>query len=214
MSTTATERVYELLRHSILTGEYPPATHLTADSVAKRLGVSRTPVREGLRRLHAEGLVNVIANQGAFVTAWPASEMAEVYGLRAVLEGRAAELAATRLTHSQLDNLRTLATRMEQAVASDDEARLSMVAQLNDRFHKLIAGAAGSRRLVTGIAALVDVPLALNTFTLYSQEQLVRSMHHHRELITAFAERDPLWARAAMECHVLAGRAIYARNAG
>jgi DNA-binding GntR family transcriptional regulator len=163
--------------------------------------------------LCARDLVDVIANQGAFVATWPSSEMVEVYGLRAVLEGRAAELAATRLTHAQLDDLRTLAVRMEQAVASDDDDRLAMVAQMNDQFHRLIANAAGSQRLAAGIAALVDIPLALNTYARYSHEQLLRSMHHHRELISALDERDPPWARAAMECHILAGRAVYARSA-
>jgi len=210
---TATERVYLAMKNAIITGRYPPETHLTANGVAQHLSVSRTPVREGLRRLHSEGLVNLVVNHGAFVSSWSMSEMAEIYALRVLLEGRAAELAAQRLTDQQIDELKSWADGMETSAASSDPDRLSAIADANDKFHMLITEAASSHRLATSLAMLLEVPLALRTFGRYSEEQLQRSMQHHRELIAAFIERDAVWARAAMECHVNSARAIYTRAA-
>jgi DNA-binding GntR family transcriptional regulator len=205
----ATNRVYEVLRRAILEGEYLPATRLTAESVAQRHGVSRTPVRDVLWRLHAEGLVDIVANQGAFVANPSVAEMIEIYGLRATLEARAAELAAPMMTVGHVEELRRLAAGMEAAVASRAADRLVKLATDNDKFHKLIARVAGNRRLGACIASLTEVPSALKTFTGYAPAQLARSMHHHQDLISAFSERDPAWARAVMEAHILAARASY-----
>src|SRR6476661_1563391 len=79
------------------------------------IGVSRTPVREALRRLHAEGLVDFVANRGAYVLTWDKSDVEEVFGLRMVLESFGAELAATRRSEEQLAQLRRLADRMTAA---------------------------------------------------------------------------------------------------
>lgn len=210
MNEMAGNRVYEILRKAILEGEYLPATRLTAESVAQQHGVSRTPVRDVLWRLHAEGLVDIIPNQGAFVAAPSASDMIESYGLRAILEAQAAELAAKRMTLVQLDELRRLTGRMEEAAATGGADRLIHLASDNDQFHKSIARAAGNHRLALSIAALAEVPSALKTFTRYSPDQLQRSMSHHRELVSALGERDPAWARAVMEAHIFAARASYA----
>ena len=208
---TTTDRVYEALKAAILAGEYPPRTHLTAEGIARRLKVSRTPVREGLRRLHAEGLVDLVANQGAFVVSLSMAEMSEIYTLRAMLEGRAAELAAHRLTDAQLDELARLADRMESFAAGNDPDQLSAVGAANDRFHMLIAEAAGSPRLTLILSTLLEVPVALRTFSRYTPEEFRRSMQHHRDLIAAFAARDAEWARVTMECHINSARSIYTR---
>lgn len=205
----ATNKVYELLRSAILTGEYEPATRLTAESIAQKHGVSRTPVRDVLWRLHAEGLVEMVANQGAYVANPSSAEIIEIYGLRAVLESHAAELAAARMTLTHIDELRRCADAMQEAVEGVAVDRLDTLAIENDKFHRIIVRASGNRRLAMMISLLTEIPSALKTLTRYSQPQLQRSMSQHDDLISAFSERDAAWARATMEAHVLAARASY-----
>ncbi len=206
---TASERVYESVRQAILAGDYPASTHLTAAGIGERLGVSRTPVREGLRRLHAEGLVNFVSNHGAYVVGYSTSDLADLYDLRASLEPRAAQLAAQRIDHGQIDELAQLCDRMEAAAAGDEDTRLHDIARDNDRFHRIIARAAGSRRLTANLEPLFEAPIALKTFSRYSRRALQRSMNHHRELVSAFSERDSDWAHAAMACHVYSARSTF-----
>jgi len=211
MSTAdvATAKVYDLLRSAILTGEYEPSTRLTADAIAQKHGVSRTPVRDVLWRLHAEGLVEMIANQGAYVANPSAGEIIEIYGLRAVMESHAASLAAARMTLTHLEELRRCADVMEGAVEGSAEDRLTVLAVENDKFHKIITRASGNRRLAALIASLTEIPSALKTLTAFSMQQLRRSQMHHYDLVSAFSERDAAWARATMEAHILAARASY-----
>ncbi len=92
----AAEKAYSAVRERILRGIYPPALRITEQEIADSTGVSRTPVREALRRLQAEGLVTVIANQGALVTEWSPHDTDDVFELRALLEPYGAARAATR----------------------------------------------------------------------------------------------------------------------
>src|ERR1700759_1300273 len=94
----AAEKAYRTVRERILRGDYPPALRITEQEIADSTGVSRTPVREALRRLQAEGFVTVIANQGAIVTEWTDNDTNDVFDLRAVLEPYGAARAAQRAT--------------------------------------------------------------------------------------------------------------------
>ncbi|MCA3423086.1 MAG: GntR family transcriptional regulator [Roseomonas sp.] len=94
--TTAWEQAYLTLRRCLADGTYPPGAHLREEDLATQLGVSRTPIREALRRLDAEGWLRVVPNQGAFAAEWSLPEMIEIFDLRAMLESHAAEHAAKR----------------------------------------------------------------------------------------------------------------------
>ena len=111
----AVEKAYSVIRDGIMGGTYSGGSHLKAEDLAVAIGVSRTPVREALRRLHSEGLVDFVANRGAYVLNWDKSDVDEVFGLRMVLESFAAELAADRRLPEQLAELRDLADRMSAA---------------------------------------------------------------------------------------------------
>jgi DNA-binding GntR family transcriptional regulator len=99
-----------------------------------------------------------------------------------------------------------LATRMEAAARGGTAAELDRVAGNNTRFHRVILAAAASPRLAAMLASVIVVPLVHRTFHRYTPGALRRSMHHHRELLAAFAAGDPDWARAVMRTHVLAAR--------
>ena len=206
----AVEKAYHAIRTGIADGTYPSNAHITAGELALKLGVSRTPVREALRRLHAEGLINFVANHGAYVTSWSRSDIDEVFGLRSVLESYAAERAARRLSPEQLAELRQLARRMEQLSARKPGGYLDRIAEANSRFHRLIVEAAANQRLAAMVAGVVEMPLVVRTFSAYSEEDLRRSMAHHRELLDAFAARDGKWAASVMCSHIQAAHSVYA----
>jgi DNA-binding GntR family transcriptional regulator len=207
----AAERAYEVIRDGIVTGDYPVGGRLREEELAGSIGVSRTPVREALRRLDAEGLVEFLPHRGAHVTSWSGSDLDEIFGLRAVLESYGAGLAATRVGPDDLALLHDLAAGMEEA---GRHHQFDAVAELNNRFHHTILRAAGNGRLVALLSGLVQVALVHRTFRRYSPEALARSFAHHRELIAAFGAGDPEWASSVMRSHVLAARAVLAGSAG
>ena len=138
------QKAYEAIRRAITEGTYANGTHLRAAGLADSLGISRTPVREALRRLHAEGLVEFFVNRGAFVARWTHEDAAEVFDLRLVLESHAAARAALRLTDEQITRLIAMTDRMERH-ASGPERDIGTVTQANKEFHSLIIAAAASR---------------------------------------------------------------------
>lgn len=208
----ASGKAYRIIHDNILTGSFPPGAHLKEELLAALGQVSRTPIREALRRLCAEGLVDFLPNRGAYVTTWDQRDIEEIFYLRMQLEGYGAQLAARRITAQQLTTLRSLQDRMDAAAGRRSmRDRINVIATGNNRFHKLIVEASGNRRLLALIASIIEMPLVLGTFRRYSDEDLLRSMSHHREMIAAFEVRDGEWARSVMQCHVLAARHVLAR---
>jgi DNA-binding GntR family transcriptional regulator len=208
----AAERAYAAVRDGILQGKYDAGARLTEQELASSAGVSRTPVREALRRLHAEGLVQFEPNHGAVVALFGREEAEEIFELRALLEPISARRAAERASSATIAELRSLA---EQQLAESTRRTgdyLVRIGQLNDRFHRLIQAAAQSVRLEKTLAGLIEAPLILRTFGQYTPAELIRSADQHLELVQAFETRDPVWAHGIMAAHILAGRATYLRS--
>ena len=207
----AVEKAYNTIRSGILEGRFPPASRITEQEVAAESGVSRTPVREALRRLQAEGLLKFVPNQGAVVASWSDRDVEEIFELRAMLESYVAEKAAEHATPEQIARLRELAERQYVLSQQGGDAELAQVSELNSQFHYLLQEAAGSQRLDAILGQLVEVPLVSRTFMSYSPGQLVRSAQHHREIVIALEERDGPSAAAVMRAHVLAARQVFRR---
>lgn len=201
----AVDIAYETIRDGIRNGTYPPGSHLTAQALAEASGFSRTPVREAMRRLHAEALIQFIPNRGAFVATWGRGEIEQIYDLRILLESFAASEAATHISDEQLAQLRDIANRM-YAITQEDDPDVERVTALNDEFHKLVLDASGNERLRSLLGTIVEIPLVLNTFRSYSLDQIRRSAAQHLELADAFAARDPDWASAIMTAHIRSAR--------
>ncbi len=200
------ESAYRAIRAGILSGAYASGQHLTGETLAAAIGVSRTPVREALRRLDAEGLVRVVPNQGAYVTGFTASDIAQMFALRGVLESYACELATPRLTEAQIDRIADLAERTHSLALHQPDQNAPGIAEANSELHLTIVAAAANARLAAMIASVTELPLVMRTLRVYSQEDLIRSAGHHRELAVAFRARDPVWASAVMRSHLLAAR--------
>lgn len=208
----AVQRAYDAIRQRINTGEYAAGAHLKGEDLAANFGISRTPVREALRRLNSEGLVEFIPNRGASVVAWTRADVDEVFGLRVVLESHAASLAAQRLQESQIEELDRLAKITARLAASDALGERAEIATANSRLHRLIYAAAAHPRLAAMAASVVQVPLVMQTLHAYTRADLVRSASHHLELVAAFRVRDGDWAASVMRCHLRAAHHVFLRE--
>lgn len=200
---TAAVRAYDDLRTAILAGTFPEGSRLNEARLAETLGCSRTPVREALRRLSADGLVEVLPNRGARVVPWPVSELEDVFRVRALLEGHGAFLAAAAIDADGIAALEDMADRMEELACGPSPAARDELAKLDVAFHRAVVVGANSKRLAQAHARVVLVPLHQRVMRLYDEPQLRQRMAHHRELATAIAEGDPSWAESVMRAHIL-----------
>lgn len=197
----ASDSAYRLIRAQILSGQRAGGDWLREGDLAESIGVSRTPVREALRRLTAEGLVRYERNRGVQVAVWTAKDLDEIFSLRSVLEPWACRLAATSGTVDR-DELDRLAHDMDEAASG--VADVDRITELNNRFHRLILQGSDNRRLDSVVSSVVQVPLVWQTFSHYSESDLRRSLAHHHELVAALAAGDPDWAESVMRSHVRA----------
>lgn len=210
----ATEQTVARLRRFILEGELEPGARIQEVELAAQLGVSRTPVREALRTLSSQGLVELLPNRGARVARWSVKDLEEIYELRVMLESHAAQRAASRMGPAEADVLDELCEQMEARAQRGSRGDLLELSELNSRFHGCILNAADSPRLATMLAAVVQVPLVMRTFARYSPEALARSMGHHRELVAAMRAGAPEWAGSIMRSHIIAARTVLVNSDG
>src|SRR5215472_924573 len=150
-------QIHDELREAILAGRLEPGTRLRAEALGERLRVSRTPVREALVLLAREGLVEIEPRRGASVRAFDASDLMDLYEVRALIEPHAAARAATRIGTDAIERLYELCGLAEARSASDGESVAAWLS-LNDEFHGIILAAADSTRLTAAMKALVGIP--------------------------------------------------------
>jgi DNA-binding GntR family transcriptional regulator len=198
--------VYLALRGKILSGELSANSVLREQALAADLGVSRTPVREALRRLDEAGLVTFVPNRGARVVEWTIEQVRETYFVRAELESRAAALAATRITAEEIDSLADLIDKMEPLVTAVDDAGMTELGRLNADFHRTVVAAARSPQLLALTSSVGRVPLMAEAFRRQGVQYRARSNHQHRDILTALSTGDSIWAEVAMRSHILGAR--------
>lgn len=221
-SKPASIDTYELIRDLILTGELAPGTRMKEEDVAARAEVSRTPVREALRRLQAEGYVEFEPRRGATVATWSASEIFDLFGLRGGMDEYIIELAAIRWKdEAEIDRLDAMAEEMHSLAASiqraepdsdgqprrETQATLVDLALMNRRFHQGTHQLAGSPKLAAAVASVMDVSLVTRAWVDYWHSSgWTRSLEDHRELLIAIRRRDAEYAGAIARAHVLNAR--------
>ncbi|KIQ18240.1 MULTISPECIES: GntR family transcriptional regulator [unclassified Rhodococcus (in: high G+C Gram-positive bacteria)] len=206
--TRAVDRVYSHIREAIVAGTYAPGARLGEVELAEITDTSRTPVREALRQLEMEGLVEVLPHKGARVYQWTADDLDEIYDLRMTLEAMAAARAASRIDDKDVDRLSELCDLMETAARDGAAQQLDLMAQLNDEFHAIVRTAAASTRLMSMLGAVIQLPLVMRTFHRYAPVDLARSHAHHRDLVAALRAGDETWADSVMRAHVRAAKHV------
>jgi len=202
--------VYRDIRTRISRGEFLGGDAMREEDLAQRLGVSRTPIREALNRLEAEGIVERRSNRRVHLREMDAHQVVDIFAVRAVLEPVAARLAAERADGAFVANLRALVGRMEVARLMRPPD-LKAYRQANEAFHWAILEQSDNPTLDSTVRLVARRPIVGPTFNGWSPEELQRSQAHHKELLAAFEARDADWAYAAMLCHMLAARAAFKR---
>ncbi|MFK7958084.1 MAG: GntR family transcriptional regulator [Lysobacterales bacterium] len=210
--SAAMEKAYKALREAIVKGQVKPGDRLKERQICEDLKVSRTPVREALRRLAADGLVQLEPRRGGVVTQLSRAEANEIFSLGALLESHAARLAASRATGSDHDMLKEKLAAMKQVLSSGDgssgEADSATYLTLDHEFHEHIVAMAASRRLADMLRLTVGLPVLVKAFAAYSSDDLQRSLQQHHTIADAIISGDPDWAEAAMRSHVLVARSM------
>ena len=205
------EQVAERLRNRIFAHELPQGGWIDEQALALEYGISRTPLREALKVLAAEGLVVLKPRRGCYVTELSEQDIDEVFPVMAMLEGRVAELAARRATGADFSRLAAIHLELEEHAATNNADRFF---EANQRFHTALQEIAGNRYL----AQLIDDARKLIKLTrrdsLRLEGRLKQSLQEHREILEALRAKDAALARQAMHDHLLSGRAALARLAG
>jgi DNA-binding GntR family transcriptional regulator len=204
---TSTERALAAVRELILHGQFTAGARLGEVELAERLGVSRTPVREALTRLAAEGLVELVPNRGARVASWSVAELEGVFDLRSSLEPRLTRHAVTRARPADVAALDELAAEMLAVGLPGPRQDLEALVPLNRRFHGRLVVIADQPALATALAG------AIRNFHAYDEASLRRSLAHHVEIVAAIRAGDPTWAQAVMTAHIHNARAVMLRAA-
>jgi DNA-binding GntR family transcriptional regulator len=212
-TVTSTERVLAGLRELILHGQFAAGARLGEVELAERLGVSRTPVREALTRLAAEGLVELTPNRGARVASWSVAELEGVFDLRSALEPRLTAHAVPHAQPADVDALDELAAEMLAVGLPGPAQDLDALVPLNRRFHGRLVVIADQPVLATALAGAIHAPIQLRNFHAYDEASLRRSLAHHVEIVAAIRAGDPTWAQAVMTAHIHNARAVMLRAA-
>lgn len=197
-SGTTAEAVYSTLRHCIVLGDLAPGERLRSDGLATRLGVSRTPVREALRKLEAEGLVAVSPRLGLVVREISEQDLSEIFAIREALEAAAARLAAENGTSAEMADIRELLEDMEAACQSGE---LEVFRDLTAEFHLCVCRASHNGRLLRMLKDLQDQVRHLKTSTLFIEGRAKEALGEHRDLLLALEARDPERAEAVARAH-------------
>ncbi len=198
------EEVAEGLRQRIFQRELEPGSWIDEMKLAEEYGISRTPLREALKVLAAEGLVTMKVRRGAYVTEVSEQDLTDVYHLLGLLESDAAGVVAERATEAQLNELRRLHDELE-ATARPGHVDRELFFAINERFHMRLLAIADNRWRDQMVADLRKVMKLNRHNSLLKSGRLVESLAEHRALMVAIESRDPQAAAARMREHFASG---------
>lgn len=194
------DQAYDRFREGLRSGIFKPGQRLLEAELADHLGMSRTPVREAIRRLQSEGLVAHLPARGLCVAAYDPGQVDELYVMREALEGTAARLAAQ---HAGRPEILLLQRMVEEEAGLSGEA----AAEHNRRFHRALHQAAHNRYLLRALSALSDALLLLGPTTLDLPGRAAEARAEHARIVEAIAARDGDAAEAAARAHIAAAHA-------
>ncbi len=199
------EQVAEHLRQRIFSRELAPGDWIDEVRIAEALGISRTPLREALKVLAAEGLVTMKVRRGAYVTESSPKDMADVYHLLALLEADAAAATAERITDDQLAELRALHAELEAAAAQAGAAAREHFFALNERFHLRLLEIADNRWRLQIVSDLRKLMKLNRHNSLLKTGRIADSLAEHSALLAAIERRDAAAAAARTRAHFASG---------
>ena len=193
------DQVFARLEEDILSGRYLPGDALTECGIASTLGVSRTPVREAIRQLDQEGLVDFLPNRGAIVKGLSDEDIRDIGEIRTKIEGIAARRAAKTITEPQLLELTgLLAEEAEQTRRGESD----ILTRLDSRFHEIIFEASGSRLLNRTLRSFHHAIRQARRLSLRGGSRAEKTLLEHQAILDALRKRDPEQSETLMSRHV------------
>ena len=196
------EEVADQLRVRIFAHELAPGTWIDEQTLAKEFGISRTPLREAIKVLAAEGLITMKLRRGAYVTEVNRGDLEQIFTILSLLEGQAAKEAATKAQEKDLNELDDMHLRLEKAAA---DRNLDQFFEINVRFHERIIAIANNPWMTGVIADLRKVLKLQRKDSLSRTGRLQSSLSEHREILKALLKRDPIATEQAMRTHLARG---------
>jgi len=181
------EQVFEEIQENILNGELKPGAPLPEIRLSEELGVSRTPVREALRKLELEGLVKTIPNRGTFVVGISEKDIEDIYTIRMYIEGLAAKWAAANITEELLEEMRSIAELQKFYAEKNDPFQ---VWQLDSRFHYILYQASGSRVLKQTLTNMHHYIQRTREFSISRLGRAVTTVQEHLNMLNAIEKHD------------------------
>ncbi len=204
------QEVAERLRERIFSHELPPGAWIDEQAMADQYGISRTPLREALKVLAAEGLVTLKPRRGCYVTEISEKDLDEIFSVLALLEGQCAATTAGQASDEELASLVEMHKALESAAASGD---IDGFFEGNQAFHARLQEITDNRWLQHCIEDLRKVVKLSRHHSLFGEGRLEQSLGEHRLILDAFVARDPALAEARMREHIHGGRSALARIA-
>lgn len=204
------QEVAERLRQRIFSHDLPPGTWVDEQALAEQYGISRTPLREALKVLAAEGLVTLKPRRGCYVTEISERDLDEIFSIMCLLEGQCAREASQKAGEADLEQLRQLHARLESAAAAND---INGFFEANQAFHLAVQEIASNRWLLHVIEDLRKVIKLSRHYSLFSEGRLEQSLREHRDILAAMLERRAEDAELLMREHIRSGRSALVRIA-
>ncbi|WP_371324105.1 GntR family transcriptional regulator [Dechloromonas sp. ZY10] len=206
--TALYQEVAERLRQRIFAHEISPGSWIDEQKLAEQYGISRTPLREALKVLAAEGLVELKPRRGCYVTEISRQDLDDIFPLMALLEGRCAFEATQRVKPAELASLKEIHDQLENAAR---EGRIDAFFEANQAFHKRVQELSGNRWLLSVIQDLRKVLKLSRLHSLSLEGRLQQSLDEHRAIVAAIANKDAVTAERLMHDHLLSGREAAAK---
>jgi DNA-binding GntR family transcriptional regulator len=193
------EAVCETLRDAIRKGILEPGERLMEVQLADELGISRTPVREAIRKLEQEGYVIMMPRRGTYVSDISTNDVKEIFEIRSALESLATGLAARRIEQDELETLQNLLVEIEGYIAKND---IEKIVETDIKFHGLLYKVSRNERLVNIISNLKEQLARFRTLSMSYPGRLQETLEEHSEMVEAIANGDVSAARDAAEHHM------------
>lgn len=193
------ENLYAQLQMDIIKGNLPAGKKLTEQSLCEQYKVSRTPVREALRQLEIEGLVENVPNRGAFVVGFNEQDIKDMYELRKTYELQAVKWAIERISDEELDELGEIFEFMEFYTKKQD---VDKMLNINSNFHQLIYTASRNKMLRQVLSSYQMYIKYSRNLTSYDSNYLNVVLEEHRKIYEAFVQKNPTAALSAMTIHM------------
>lgn len=196
-------KVFQKIREDILSGVYQDGDELREITLGEKLGVSRTPVREALRQLELEGLVTIVPNKGAYVTAITQKDVKDIYMVRSHLEGLCARWATRNITEEQIEEMEEIVFLAEFRLRRRGEGRAEQVSELDGKFHKVLYEASNSRILEHVLKDFHKYVKVARQMSVGTPDRAEHSVAEHRGILEAIKMKDEDLAEKLANEHIM-----------